>query len=328
MQRRRLVAPAVEHLDHAAQAAACLRLQFVGLDHRAHRIEQRHLALAGVVMQQLDRGVAEPALRHVDDALEGEIIGRRVDDAQVRQRVADFGALVEPGTADHAIGQAEGDEAIFELAHLERGAHQNRDLVQRLALALQLLDLLADATSLFFRIPRAGHRDLLAVDVLGAQRLAEPAFIVRDQIRGGGEDVAGGAVVALEPDDLCAGKVVLEAQDVVDLGAAPAVDRLIVVADAADVFDVGLWGLRRRWGLALRDARALPELLRVRGEGGVCSTLIRVAGSLLILRSRVQRGVSKDEATGTAALRESAPGTRAAARDTARRWCPDIRRPG
>jgi hypothetical protein len=34
---------------------------------------------------------------------------------------------------------------------------------------------------------------------------------------------------------LAPGKVLLEAQDVVDLGAAPAVDRLVVVADAADV---------------------------------------------------------------------------------------------
>ena len=43
------------------------------------------------------------------------------------------------------------------------------------------------------------------------------------------------AVVALEPDHLGAGKILLEAQDVVDLGAAPAIDRLVVVADAADV---------------------------------------------------------------------------------------------
>jgi hypothetical protein len=50
------------------------------------------------------------------------------------------------------------------------------------------------------------------------------------------EDMAGGAVVALELDDLGAGEIVLEAQDVVDLGAAPAIDRLVVVADAADVW--------------------------------------------------------------------------------------------
>jgi hypothetical protein len=45
----------------------------------------------------------------------------------------------------------------------------------------------------------------------------------------------GGAVVALQPDHLGAGEVLLEAQDVVDFRAAPAIDRLVVIADAADV---------------------------------------------------------------------------------------------
>ena len=49
------------------------------------------------------------------------------------------------------------------------------------------------------------------------------------------EDVSGGAIVALQANDARAGEILLEAQDVVDLGAAPAVDRLVVVADAADV---------------------------------------------------------------------------------------------
>ncbi len=192
----------------------------------------------------LHGGIAEPALGHVDDALEGEVVGRRIDDAQIGQRVADFGALVEARAADHAIGQAERDKAVFELAHLIGGAHQDRDLVQLLAGALQLLDLLADAARFLFRIPGAGDGDLLAVDVLGAQRLAEPAFIMRDEVGGGGEDMAGRAVVALQANDLRAGEIVLEAQDVVDLRAAPAIDRLVVVADAADVLE-GRGGLRR-----------------------------------------------------------------------------------
>src|SRR5690606_23210460 len=52
---------------------------------------------------------------------------------------------------------------------------------------------------------------------------------------GGAEDVGGGAVVALQPDDGGARKILVEAQDVVHLRAAPAIDRLVVVADAADV---------------------------------------------------------------------------------------------
>src|SRR2546430_820365 len=110
-----------------------------------------------------------------------------------------------------------------------------RAFVELVAGARQLLDLLADGAGFLLGIPGAGDGDFFAVDVLGAQRLAEPALIMRDQVRGGGEDVAGGAVVALQPDNLGAGKILLEAQDVVDLRAAPAIDRLVVIADAADV---------------------------------------------------------------------------------------------
>ena len=84
-----------------------------------------------MIVQELHGGVAEAALGHIDDALEGEIVGRRIDHAQIGQRIADFGALVEARPADDAIRQAERDEAVFEFAHLERGAHQDRDLIER-----------------------------------------------------------------------------------------------------------------------------------------------------------------------------------------------------
>ena len=59
--------------------------------------------------------------------------------------------------------------------------------------------------------------------------------IVGDEAGCDGEDMAAGSVIALEPDHRRAGEIALEAQDVVDVGAAPAVDRLVVVADAAHV---------------------------------------------------------------------------------------------
>ena len=257
-----LGAPAVEMQDQIAQRAARLRLQLVGLDHGAGGLEQGNAALAGVVVQHLHGGVAEATLGHIDDALEGEVIRRRIDHAEVGQRVADFGALVKPGTADHAIGQAERHETILELAHLERGPHQDRDLVEIVAGALQLLDLLADGAGFLFGIPGAGDGDLLAIDILGAQRLAEPAFIMRDQMRGGGEDVAGGAVIAFESDNLGAGKIVIEAQDVVDLGATPAIDRLVVVADAADVFRRGHCGEGGSFVIPGRTGRCEPGIWR------------------------------------------------------------------
>src|SRR4051812_31320724 len=47
--------------------------------------------------------------------------------------------------------------------------------------------------------------------------------------------MTGRTVILFEPDDLSAGEVPLEAENVSDLGAAPGVDRLIVITDAAQV---------------------------------------------------------------------------------------------
>ena len=161
---------------------------------------------------------------------------------RVGEGIADFGALVEARAADHPIGQAELNEAIFEFAHLERGAHQDGDFIKRVILAalarlaLELLDLLADRACFFLGVPGAGDLHLLAQLVLGAQRLAKAAFVMGDQLARRRQDVAGAAVVSLEADDFGAGKVVFVAQNVIDLGPAPAIDRLVVIAHAADVF--------------------------------------------------------------------------------------------
>ena len=94
------------------------------------------------------------------------------------------------------------------------------------------------------------------------------------------------AVVALEPDDLGAGEIVLEAQDVVDLGAAPAVDRLVVVADAADVLERG--ALRRA-----RCARLSPLAERVRVRA-----LTRECRSPLTRLARADSGLARSRRPG------------------------------
>src|SRR5207244_11732403 len=84
-------------------------------------------------------------------------------------------------------------------------------------------------------VPQPAHDDLVALAGAGPQGLAEAAAVVGDDAGGGGEDLRRRAVVLLQPDDQRAGEIALEFEDVADLGAAPAVDRLIVVADAAQV---------------------------------------------------------------------------------------------
>ena len=76
---------------------------------------------------------------------------------------------------------------------------------------------------------------LLANFAIGEEGFAEPPLVMRDQARRDAEDMPGRAIIAFEPDDFRARKIGLEAQDVIDLGAAPAIDRLIVVADATEI---------------------------------------------------------------------------------------------
>jgi hypothetical protein len=188
-------------------------------------------------------------------------------DLEVGERVADLAALVETWSAHHPIRQADADEAVLELAGLGAGAHQDGDRGQRQAAALQGLDLVADEARLGLAVPEPAQAHRLALVALGPEGLAEAPLVVGDQARGGGQDVRGRAVVALEPDHLGPGEVLFEAQDVADLGPAPAIDRLVVVADAAEI-------------VVAAGEQAQPEVL---GHVGVLVLVDQEVAELLLI---------------------------------------------
>ena len=227
-------APGAEPLDQPAESAARAGLELVGLDQPLRRPVEGEAGGARQLVDGAERSLAQAALGQVHDALEGEVVVGAHHDADIGHGVPDLLALVEAQAPDHPVGQADGEEALLEGAGLEAGADEDGDLVEALARALQRLDGLAHGAGLLVAVPGLGHADLLAVLALGPERLAEPPLVAGDEAGSGGQDMPGGAVVALQPDHLGAGKVLLEAQDVADLGPAPAVDRLVVVADAAD----------------------------------------------------------------------------------------------
>ncbi|MNM43662.1 hypothetical protein D3C81_545430 [compost metagenome] len=75
------------------------------------------------------------------------------------------------------------------------------------------------------------QRQWFAFAHVGPQLFAQAPAVVGDQRVGRLEDAAGGAVVLLQADHLGVGEVGRVLVDVLDLGAAPAVDRLVVIAD-------------------------------------------------------------------------------------------------
>ncbi|PAV72124.1 hypothetical protein WR25_11663 [Diploscapter pachys] len=114
-------------------------------------------------------------------------------------------------------------------------ADEDRDMVERGAVPLRGLDLVADPAGFFGPVPHPQHAHLFAYVEFGPQRLAEPTAVMRDHARCGAEDVGRRPVILFEADHLGAGKILLELQDVFDLCAAPRIDGLIIVADAGDV---------------------------------------------------------------------------------------------
>src|SRR3546814_15245250 len=100
------------------------------------------------------------------------VVGGLVDEAQIGQRVTDFGAFVEAATADDAIGQADLDEAVFELAGLVLVADEDGHFVPRSAAAFDRFDLLAHAPRFLRPVPHAHGADLLAPVHVGPHRLA------------------------------------------------------------------------------------------------------------------------------------------------------------
>src|SRR3546814_6941556 len=92
-------------------------------------VEQRRSFDPGELVDARQCLVAEPALGRVDDTFEGEVIGRRLDEAEIGEGIADFGALVEAEAADDAVRHADRDEAILELAGLEIGRASCRERV-------------------------------------------------------------------------------------------------------------------------------------------------------------------------------------------------------
>jgi hypothetical protein len=79
------------------------------------------------------------------------------------------------------------------------------------------------------------HPHRLALAQVAPQLLREQLGVQADHLVGRAQDGAGGAVVLLQLDDLQAGEVLGQALEVLDRGAAPAVDALVVVAHAVNM---------------------------------------------------------------------------------------------
>ena len=92
-------------------------------------------------------------------------------------------------------------------------------------------DLVADEPGLLMLVAALEHHQPLAFAPVSPEVLGLAAPVVSDESVGRFQDRGDRAVVLLQLDDRGVGKVVLEAQDVPDVGSPPRVHRLVVITD-------------------------------------------------------------------------------------------------
>ena len=191
--------------------------------------------LDGELRETLERGRPDPATGDVDDSEEVDVAPRVHEHAQVREGVFHLGALVELHPADDLVRRVRRAERLFEDARL--GVHSVEDghLARVDPRGLRFLNN-ANHVRRFVALVLGGDDfDGRAGFVRRPQLLRHPLARRLDDPQRGLHDPPARAVVLLELHHLGLGEVFPEAADVADVGAAPAVDGLVVVADDAEV---------------------------------------------------------------------------------------------
>src|ERR1700728_5081642 len=156
------------------------------------------------------------------------------DQADVGQRVADLGALVKAETADYAVANPEAAQNFFKGSRLRAGTVENRDTGVGI-FADDGGDLFADEFSFRDGIRRLEIAQRISGSERGLQILAEAVGIVFHDRGGGIENRLGRAVIFLEADEFGAWEILREALQISSAGAAPTVNRLVLIAYHADV---------------------------------------------------------------------------------------------
>ena len=202
-------------------------------------LEERAAVVACQLLNLLDRGGADAAARRVDDALDAHLVCRVHDHLEVGHDVADLGTVEESRAAHNLVGHACAQEHIFEDTRLGVGAVEHSDIVVTRALGVQLFDLAGNPAALVALIACLEGLDLLAVALGRKQALLLALRVVTHHGVGGAQDMARGAVVLLQLNGLAVFKVLLKVQDVGDVGAAPAINGLVIVAYDHEVLVLG-----------------------------------------------------------------------------------------
>ena len=144
--------------------------------------------------------------------------------------------MVEADAADDFVRDPVPEAGLFQRSGLRVDSIGHDAVAQdEFLVPDEAVDLLDNELRLLFLGVSLGDRHRGAGVVAGEQVLRDAVLVGRDEAPRGFENGAGGAVVLREMHLLGVRVVLLEREDVADVGVAPGVDRLIGVADDGEI---------------------------------------------------------------------------------------------
>ena len=196
-------------------------------------------------------------------------VGRVGQQREVGDRVAHLGALIQAEAAEHAVRDPGRGERVLDRSERVAGAGEHEDLRRRQAGGERVGDHPRHPRRLAALVAEALQLELPAGAAHRGQRLRGPLGVVAHARDGGVQDLGARAEVGAEHDLPVAGVALAEAQDVARLGAAEAVDQLVLVADRGQVAgrpgeQLEQRGLRLVGVLQLVDDQPAPARAQVR----------------------------------------------------------------
>ena len=196
--------------------------------------QRRQFRRRAQLLEALHHAAPDPASGHVDHAPQAHVVEGIDDQFQVRQRVLDLLAFVEPDAADDLVRHALAHQRIFDRARLRVDAVEDGD--HRLGVFRQGPPAgPRDEVGFFQLVAPAVEQDAGAAFLVGPEPLGLAVPVAADHRRRGVQDDLRGAIVPLEPHHRGVREVVLEIQDVLQVRPAPLIDRLVGIADDTDV---------------------------------------------------------------------------------------------
>ena len=207
-----------------------------------HHLPHAHPILGGAVVDLAHSRVADAAGRVVDDTPDSLVVIGIDNEPEIADGVFHLLALVERQAAIDAVGNRVAHitvliaastvaQGLLEDTGLSIGAVEHGIVLVAVALArLEGSNLVGNDIGLLIVAEAPDDRDFLAHLVLAEQMFGNLTLVFLDEAVGGIGDGLGGTVIALELEGLDIGIEALQSQDVVDVGAAEAIDALGIIA--------------------------------------------------------------------------------------------------